>query len=179
MDEGLRIWTIGHSTHPIGVFVGLLARQAVRTLADVRLAPGSRRQPQFGRDKLAASLAEVGIAYEHLPELGGRREPRPDSPNTAWKNDAFRGYADYMETPEFEEGLARLLRIARSSPTAMMCAEGDWRECHRGLIADALKARSVEVIHIARDGGAAPHPYTSAARIVGGRLSYAAPGLFP
>src|SRR5688572_441703 len=108
MDEGLRIWTIGHSTHPIGVFVGLLARQAVRTLADVRLTPGSRRQPQFGREALAASLGEAGIAYEHLPELGGRRGPRPDSQNTAWKSDAFRGYADYMATAGFEEGLAHL-----------------------------------------------------------------------
>jgi uncharacterized protein (DUF488 family) len=166
------IWTIGHSTRPIDEFIGLLKTHGIRLLADVRTHPGSRRFPQFGQDALAASLADAGIRYEHLPELGGRRKPRPDSPNTAWRNDAFRGYADYMDTPEFAAGLERLLALAAEAPAAIMCAEAVWWSCHRGLIADALKARGVRVLHIEGSGEPKEHPYTSAAKVENGRPSY-------
>jgi len=179
MPAAPTIWTIGHSTRTLDEFTGLLAAHGVRSLVDVRTYPGSRRFPHFNQEALAAGLAEAGIAYTHLPELGGRRRPRPDSHNTAWRNDAFRGYADYMETPEFAAGLDRLLAIAAKHSTAIMCAEAVWWRCHRGLIADALKARGVTVLHIEGPGPAAEHPYTSAARVVDGQLSYEADeGLF-
>ena len=151
----------------------MLDQVGIKLLADVRLLPGSRRYPQFNQDVLQHSLVEGGINYEHFPELGARRKPRPDSTNTAWRNDAFRGYADYMETPAFQNGAERLLEVAdRTGPTAVMCAEAVWWRCHRGLIADFLKSRGVEIIHILDAGRTAPHPFTSAARVVAGRLSY-------
>ena len=144
-------------------------------LADVRLLPGSKRYPHFNNDALAHSLGEHGIRYEHFRELGGRRKPRVDSQNTAWRNDAFRGYADYMETAQFVDGIARLLALAEEvGPTAIMCAEAVWWRCHRGLVSDYLKARGIEVLHIVEANKAAPHPWTSAATIVQGRLSYTA-----
>jgi len=174
----VRIWTIGHSTRTIDGFLALLTSNEIRTLADVRRHPGSRRLPHFGKDALAHSLDELGIVYQHFPELGGRRRPRVDSPNTAWRNEAFRGYADYMMTDEFGAGIARLLDLARSTPTAVMCAEALWWQCHRGLIADDLKAGGLEVIHIVGPNKTEAHPFTSAARIVDGKLSYAAADLF-
>jgi uncharacterized protein (DUF488 family) len=143
-------------------------------VADVRRFPGSRRHPQFGRESLAASLRESGIGYEHFPELGGRRQARPDSPNGAWRNSAFRGYADYMMTGEFRGGLARLLALADRQRLAVMCAEALWWQCHRGLIADYLKAAGHEVVHILGPHKTESHPFTSAARIVDGALTYAA-----
>lgn len=172
-----RLWTIGHSTRTIGDFVALLESNGIRALADVRRYPGSRRLPHFGQESLAQSLATAGIAYEHFAELGGRRRPRADSPNTAWRDEAFRGYADYMMTDEFRAGIARLLDLSRSTPTAIMCAEALWWQCHRGLIADHLKAAGHDVIHIMGSNKTEPHPFTSAARIVDGRLSYAAADL--
>ena len=170
-----RIWTIGHSTRTADEFIAALEEPGIKLLADVRLLPGSRRYPQFNQETLRSSLADHGIGYEHFPELGGRRKPRPDSINTAWQNEAFRGYADYMETPAFQSGIERLLELAdRAGPTAIMCAEAVWWRCHRGLIADFLKVRGVDVIHILQPGRAEPHPFTSAARVVSGRLSYAA-----
>ena len=133
---------------------------------------GSRRHPQFGRDALAQALAARGIDYAHDESLGGRRRPRADSRNTAWRNDSFRGYADYMETPEFARAIEVLLREARMRRVAIMCAEMLWWQCHRGLIADYLKAREHVVTHIAAGGKTEPHPFTSAARIIDGRLSY-------
>ena len=170
----MRIWTIGHSTRTFDEFLGLLNESEINALADVRRFPGSRRLPHFGRDALSASLARAGIAYEHFPELGGRRQPRADSPNTAWRNEAFRGYADYMMTDEFRAGITRLLDLAEQKRTAFMCAEALWWHCHRGLIADHLKAAGHEVLHILGPGKIEPHPFTSAARIVDGALSYAA-----
>ena len=170
-----QIWTIGHSTRSIEDFIGALQAHGIKLLADVRLLPGSNRYPHFNIDVLAASLASSGIAYEHFRELGGRRRPRPDSRNNAWRNDAFRGYADYMETPEFEAGVARLLILAaENGSTAMMCAEAVWWRCHRGLVSDYLKARGIEVMHIADAKKAGSHPWTSAAKLVDGRVSYAA-----
>jgi len=171
----MKVWTIGHSTRSIDDFVSLLKANEIRLVADVRSLPGSKRYPQFNKETLADSLGKVEIRYEHFRELGGRRKPREDSPNTAWRNESFRGYADYMETGEFDKGVKRLLDLAADAgPTAIMCAEAVWWRCHRSLISDYLKVRGIEVIHILDVNKTEPHPYTSAARIVNGRLSYAA-----
>ena len=170
-----RIWTIGHSTRKIDIFLSLLQENGIKLVADVRMFPGSKRYPQFGREALAKSLSEHGIRYEHFSELGGRRKAKPDSKNTAWRNEMFRGYADYMETEAFRNGVARLIDLAeKSGPIAIMCAEAVWWRCHRSLISDYLKARGVEVIHILDGKKTEPHPFTSAARVVNGELSYAA-----
>jgi uncharacterized protein (DUF488 family) len=171
----MTIWTIGHSTRKIDIFISLLRENEIKAVADVRMYPGSKRYPQFNRENLARSLGDAGIRYEHFPELGGRRKAKPDSQNTAWRNEMFRGYADHMETEEFAKGVKRLVDLAREAgPTAIMCAEGHWTKCHRGLISDYLKARGVEVIHIVDLAKTEPHPFTSAARIVNGELTYKA-----
>ena len=170
----MRIWTIGHSTRDIANFVSLLQANGIKLLVDVRGLPGSKRYPQFNKETLADSLGKAGIHYEHFPELGGRRKARPDSSNTAWRNASFRGYADYMETGDFDKGVKRLLDLADTNPTAIMCAEAVWWRCHRSLISDYLKARGIEVMHILDANKTEPHPYTSAARIVNGKLSYTA-----
>ena len=168
-----RIWTIGHSTRKIDDFIFLLEENGIKLVADVRLLPGSKRYPQFNKEALADSLGKVGIRYEHFPELGGRRKPRPDSHNAAWRNESFRGYADHMETEDFRKGIARLVGLVNEvGPTAIMCAEAVWWRCHRALISDCLKARGVEVLHILDAKKAEPHPFTSAAQIVNGELSY-------
>src|SRR6059036_2310723 len=169
----LKLWTIGHSTRSIDEFIEALKSFEIRTLADVRSFPGSRRCPQFNKENLRDSLAEAGIDYIHLPDLGGRRRAKPDSLNMAWQSKTFRGYADYMETEAFQKGIARLLEAARERRTAIMCAEAVWWRCHRSLISDYLKANGVEVIHILDANKAEPHPFTSAARIINGALSYA------
>ena len=174
MNHPARFMTIGHSTLAADAFVAMLKAHRVETLADVRRFPASRRHPQFNREALAEILTNHGIAYLHFPELGGRREPKPDLPNTAWREAGFRGYADYMETAEFKRGVARLLEAAQSGATAIMCAEKSWRVCHRGLIADHLKASGIEVIHILDATDTEPHPWTAGARMIDGRLSYAA-----
>jgi uncharacterized protein (DUF488 family) len=138
----------------------------------VRKLPGSRRFPHFDQGALRSELAGARIAYEHFPELGGRRKPSPASANTAWRHPAFRAYADYMETPPFGEAIARLISLARERRTAMMCAEAVWWRCHRSLIADYLKVRGWRVLHILEAGKVQEHPFTSAARIVGGELCY-------
>jgi len=168
-----RIWTIGHSTREIDDFISLLDANGIKLVADVRMFPGSRRYPQFGRDALAKSLRQHGIGYEHFPELGGRRKAQPDSKNTAWRNESFRGYADYMETEDFRKGIERLVESAKQiGPAAIMCAEAVWWRCHRSLISDYLKANGVEVLHILDHNKVELHPFTSAARIVNGELSY-------
>ena len=169
----MRIWTIGHSTRAIDEFISLFEENGLKLLADVRAWPSSKRYPQFNKDALAESLAAHGIRYEHFPELGGKRKANPDSRNTAWRNASFRGYADYMETEQFQKGIERLLDVAaEAGSTAIMCAEAVWWRCHRSLIADYLKARGVEVLHILGANKVEPHPYTSVARIVNGELSY-------
>jgi uncharacterized protein (DUF488 family) len=168
----VEIWTIGHSTLPIESLLDALAAHGITLLVDVRRFPGSRRHPQFNRDALAQSLASRGIDYAHYEALGGRRRPRADSHNTAWRNDSFRGYADYMEAPAFAGAIEALLRQAASRRVAIMCAEMLWWQCHRGLIADYLKARHHEVTHIGAHHKTEPHPYTSPARVIDGRLSY-------
>ena len=170
-----RIWTIGHSTRTIEEFVRALQAHGIKLVADVRLLPGSKRYSQFNKEGLAKSLTGHAIVYEHFPELGGRRKPRKDSRNTAWRNQAFRGYADYMDTAEFSWGIARLREIAeRHGAVAIMCAEAVWWRCHRSLIADYLKAQGTEVIHIVDANRAEPHPFTSAAKIIDGKLDYSA-----
>jgi len=170
----MRIWTIGHSTRNIDEFIFLLEKNGVKLLVDVRSLPGSNRYQQFNKEALVESLNTNGIRYEHFPELGGRRKPKPDSRNTAWRNASFRAYADYMETEEFHKGVERLLALAgEPGPAAIMCAEAVWWRCHRGLISDFLKVRGIEVIHILDANKTEPHPFTSAARIVDGALSYA------
>jgi len=171
----MKIWTIGHSTRTIDEFISLLQANQIRLLVDVRSLPGSKRYPQFNKEALADSLGKTGIRYEHFPELGGRRKAKPESTNSAWRNASFRGYADYMETEEFQKGVKRLLDFAADAgPTAIMCAEAVWWRCHRSLISDYLKARGIEVIHILEVNKTELHPYTSAARIVDGKLSYGA-----
>ncbi len=171
----MRIWTIGHSTREIDVFISLLEENGIKLLADVRSLPGSKRYPQFNKKALAESLNAHGIRYEHFPELGGRRKPKPDSRNTAWRNASFRGYADHMETEEFHKGIERLLALAREAgPAAIMCAEAVWWRRHRSLISDYLKARGIDVAHILDANETEPHPFTSAARIVNGELSHVA-----
>jgi uncharacterized protein (DUF488 family) len=168
-----KIWTIGHSTRTIEEFIGALQANGIKLVADVRLLPGSKRYPQFNKEELAKSLKQDGIGYEHFLELGGRRKARKDSHNTAWRNESFRGYADHMETAEFTSGIARLRKMADSDgSTAIMCAEAVWWRCHRSLIADYLKAHGVEVIHSIDARKTQPHPFTSAAKIVDGKLSY-------
>jgi uncharacterized protein (DUF488 family) len=195
------LYSVGHSTRTLDELLALLQENGVEVLADVRTVPGSRRLPQFGRSSLQSALPVRGLAYVHLPELGGYRKPRPDSRNTAWRNQSFRGYADYMETPEFRAGLERLIGLqARGVVTApvpgegtpeggvppledprgersvaMLCAEAvPWR-CHRNLVSDALLARGVVVRHILGPGDVRPHSFTPFARVDGTDTSY--PGL--
>jgi uncharacterized protein (DUF488 family) len=177
--QHLTVWTIGHSTRTIEDFINLLREYKIQTLVDVRHFPGSRRFPHFNKPQLADALTAAGIHYEHLVELGGRRPTNPDSHNLQWRNASFRGYADYMETQPFRDGLDRLLKIAGEGRTAIMCSEALWWRCHRSMISDELKARGVQVLHILGPNKIQEHPYTSAARIVDGRLSYRAPSLFP
>lgn len=166
------IWTVGHSTLRAGAFLDLLLENRIEILADVRRFPGSRRFPQFNEKSLCEALAPARIRYVHLAELGGRRPVRPDSRNLGWRNASFRGYADYMETPAFLGGIGRLLELAGSGRTAMMCAEAVWWRCHRSLIADYLKSTGIRVVHILGPHSVEDHPYTPAARLVDGRLSY-------
>jgi uncharacterized protein (DUF488 family) len=168
----LVVFSIGHSTRSFDEFVSLLVTHGVRQVVDIRTIPKSRRHPQFERDALAAALPGRGIEYRHLPGLGGLRHPRRDSPNTGWRNESFRGYADYMGTPTFERALDDLIALARTQPTAMMCAEAVWWRCHRGLVADALVVRDVEVRHIVSAAAPAEHQLNPMARVVDGRLVY-------
>ena len=170
--NGLTIWTIGHSTQSSDEFIATLQSFDIKTLVDVRSFPGSRRYPHFNKESLRASLNEAELDYVHLPEIGGRRKANADSRNVVWRNQSFRGYADYMETKAFRAGINRLIEIAGAGRTAIMCAEAVWWRCHRSLIADFLKARGAKVIHILGHGKSEEHPFTSAARIVNGELSY-------
>lgn len=165
------VLTIGHSTRSIEEFVALLAAHRVTLLIDVRTVPRSRRNPQFDIGALPDSLAAAGIDYRHLPDLGGFRRTTPDSPNAGWRNASFRGYADYMQTEEFERNLALLIELAQRERTALMCAEAvPWR-CHRSLIADALLVHGVPVCEIS-GARLRPHELTSFARVDGSRITY-------
>ena len=174
-----RIWTIGHSTRSADEFVALLRAHAIDGLADIRTIPKSRRHPHFAREALDARLKDEGIEYRHFAVLGGLRKPRPDSPNGAWRNDSFRGYADHMMTPEFSAAVDELLEFGEHRNVTVMCAEAVWWQCHRMLLSDALVARNVDVQHIMSSKGTAalqPHRLTPFSQIRGdGQVWY--PGL--
>ena len=170
------LYTVGHSTHEADEFVGLLRGAGIECIADVRRYPGSRRNPQFGREALARTLGEAGIGYLFMgDELGGRRKPVVDSPNDGWRVAQFQGYADHMATPDFAGGLARLLDQARERTVAVMCAEGAWQRCHRRLVADAALVHGFEVRHVLRDGSVEPHELTEFAVAAGAELTYPEP----
>jgi uncharacterized protein (DUF488 family) len=171
------IFTVGHSTLELDRFVALLKNVKIAGIADVRRYPASRRFPWFGAEPLAESLRDNGLTYLHLPELGGRRSRRPESPNGGWENAAFQGYADWMGRPEFATGLARLEAAARAAPTAIMCAESQWWRCHRRLVADALVIRGWQVRHVAADGRTGEHELTPFAVVVDERIMYPPPQL--
>jgi uncharacterized protein (DUF488 family) len=170
--KSLTIWSVGHGARPLAEFLAVLSEAEIATVCDVRSAPGSRRHPQFGAASLDASLAEVGIRYVHLPELGGRREPRVDSPHRALRVAAFRGYADHMSTEEFARGYERLTSLARESRTAFMCAETLWWRCHRRLIADRLTVDGWTVTHLLAPGKSEVHVLWDAARTQDGHIVY-------
>jgi len=170
--KGVRVLAVGHSTRPIEEFLELLRSNGVGILADVRTVPRSRHNPQFEKVALAEALGRGGMEYFHLKRLGGLRKPHPDSPNQGWRSASFRGYADYMASPDFEEGLLELRALADRGQVAIMCAEAvPWR-CHRSLIADALLARGAKPEHITGPGRTRPHELTPFARVDGERLSY-------
>jgi uncharacterized protein (DUF488 family) len=177
-DSGFRaahspaVFTIGHSTRPLETFIDLLRAQGVQRLIDVRTIPRSRHNPQFSRETLSATLHHRKIHYTHLAELGGLRHAHKDSQNTGWHNASFRGFADYMQTTGFEEGLQKLIALARQEQAAIMCAEAvPWR-CHRSLIADALAVRGISVRHIISGTRAEPHALTPFAHVQGTRVTY-------
>jgi len=166
------IFTVGHSTLPIDRFIALLRAYGIERLADIRTIPRSRRNPQYNDTELAASLKAAGIDYVPLQALGGRRHPRKDSPNGGWRNEGFRGYADYMQTENFREGLEQLIAVGRTKRTAIMCAEAvPWR-CHRSLVADALTVRDIPAIEILSETDRRIHRLTGFARVEGTTLTY-------
>lgn len=168
----MRIWTVGHGTRSVAELIALLREAGIAMVADVRTVPGSRRHPQFGKAPLRDALAAAGIGYQHLPGLGGRREPRADSPHTALDASAFRGYADHMGTAEFAGDRGRLEEIARGRPTAYLCAETQWSACHRRMLSDLLTVRGWEVVHPLAPGKSEPHRLWDLARVVDGTLVY-------
>lgn len=174
-----RIWTIGHSTRSADEFVALLRAHGIDGLADIRTIPKSRRHPHFARDALDTRLRDEAIEYRHFAALGGLRQPRPDSPNGAWRNPAFRGYADHMMTPEFSTAITELLEFGEHRHVTVMCAEAVWWQCHRMLLSDSLVARDVDVQHIMSQKGVSalqPHRLTPFSQIrADGQVWY--PGL--
>ena len=175
----MTVLTVGHSTRSLEEFLGLLRHHRVEEVWDIRTAPGSRRLPHFRKAELAAVLPEAAIAYRHEPRLGGLRKPRADSPNRAWRNESFRGYADHMRTPDFEAALSALVEAQRGRRLAIMCAEAvPWR-CHRSLVADALTARGVEVLDIISEAPPRAHRMTPFAVIENGAVTYPAADTLP
>jgi uncharacterized protein (DUF488 family) len=167
-----RVFTVGHSTHPLEEFVGIVRAHGVDRIVDVRTVPKSRHNPQFGEEELRRSLPPHGIDYSRIESLGGLRHPRKDSPNGAWRNPSFRGYADHMQTPEFTAGLEQLVALAAESTVAVMCAEAvPWR-CHRSLIGDALIVRGVAVDDILSATNVRAHTLTPFAVVTGARITY-------
>jgi uncharacterized protein (DUF488 family) len=172
------IWTIGHSTRSLDEFLALLHSFHISMLVDIRNYPGSKRYPHFNKEALEVSLPANHIQYLHLKELGGRRKPVEGSINTAWRNTAFRGYADYMQSQDFKKAIEILEALAQKQATAYMCSEAVWWSCHRSLVSDYLKWKGWTVLHIMDVDKATEHPYTKPARIIDGRLRYDEPDLF-
>jgi len=168
------VYTVGHSNRTLEALLGILRAHGIECLADVRTVPRSRHNPQFNAETLEKSLPGAGVSYSRLPRLGGLRKPRVDSRNLAWRNDSFRGYADYMDTPEFERGIAELLALARQRSTAIVCAEAVYFRCHRSLISDALLCRGIATIHLLDARKAVEHRLTSFAKIQDARPAYPA-----
>ena len=166
------IWTIGHSIRSLEEFVAILHLFGIELVADIRSYPGSRKVPQFNKELLENSLPRNNIRYVHFKNLGGRRKANPHSKNTAWRHLAFRGYADYMETLTFKEGIKELEEVSLKYRTAYMCSEALWWRCHRSMVSDYLKAHGWQVMHIMGMGKEEEHPYTAPAKIVNGELSY-------
>lgn len=177
-EENKTIWTIGHSTRSLEELLTMLHSYKIEIVADVRNFPGSRKYPHFNKESMEVTLPQNNIQYVHFKSLGGRRKVSPGSKNTAWKNNAFRGYADYMETDIFKEGITELAGKALEQRTACMCSEAVWWRCHRSMISDYLKLHGWKVMHIMDVTKAQEHPYTSPARIVNGELNYSDPTLF-
>lgn len=169
------IYSIGHGNRSFEELVESLRAHGVVRLCDVRSFPGSRRHPQFGRESLERTLPAAGIEYIWMKSLGGRRKAQPNSPNTAWRVEGFRAYADYMETSAFASAIAQLIDLARERPTAYMCAERLWWQCHRRLLSDALAVRGLDVVHILEANKTEPHHLTEFLRVTDGHLLY--PGL--
>ncbi len=172
------IYTIGHSTHSLEEFMEILKSFNIEVLADVRRFAGSKRYPWFSKDNLGKVLPEHGIEYIHFETLGGRRKVQPNSVNSRWRNESFRGYADYMQTEEFTKAIEKLETIARLKTTAFMCSEAVWWSCHRSMISDYLKAKGWDVEHIMNVGKADEHPYTASARVSNGKVFYSDTSLF-
>ncbi len=172
IQQNRAIWTIGHSTHSLGEFIDMLKSFQIEVVADIRSFPGSRRVPHFNKEALEVSLPLAGFRYIHIKNLGGRRKVHPDSKNTSWRHPAFRGFADYMETETFREGILGLEQIASTQRTAYMCSEAVWWRCHRSMVSDYLKSEGWKVMHIMGVEKADEHPYTQPARIVDGKLTY-------
>ncbi|HEX5418988.1 MAG TPA: DUF488 domain-containing protein [Gammaproteobacteria bacterium] len=172
MQAAKRIYTIGHSTHPIEEFLAMLRHFGIEVLADIRTVPQSRHNPQFGQESLRQSLQGAGLEYVHMKNLGGLRSTTKDSLNTGWRNKSFRGFADYMQTAEFGQGLDELIETAARKTTVIMCAEAvPWR-CHRSLVGDALLVRGVEVIDIMGEEKSRPHTLTPFAKVEGTAITY-------
>jgi uncharacterized protein (DUF488 family) len=173
------LYTIGHSTRSLDELISALQAHAIKTLVDIRSFPMSRRLPYFNRESLEKALPEAGIQYVWLKELGGRRRKlRDDSPNVGLRSPSFRNYADYMLTPQFEQGISELVRLAEQSPTAYMCAERVYFRCHRMLVSDWLVVHGHTVLHIDAEGPARPHKLTAEARLVDGQVIYKGDSLF-
>jgi uncharacterized protein (DUF488 family) len=168
----MRIWSVGHGTRPVDELIALLRDAGVKGLADIRSVPGSRRHPQFGQAPLRASLAKAGIDYVHLRGLGGRRDALANSPHSALTVDAFRGYADHMASEDFQRDLGVLEERATKAPTAFMCAETKWEECHRRLLSDVLTVRGWDVTHLIAAGKSEPHRLWDVARVIGRDVVY-------
>ena len=175
----MTIMTIGHSTRTLDEFVALLRVHSVTLVADVRTVPRSRHNPQFNKESLPGSLSEAGLGYIHMPGLGGLRHARSDSPNAGWRNASFRGYADYMQTPEFKDNLEQLIELAKKDRLVIMCAEAvPWR-CHRSLIGDALTVRGIETVDIMSLTQSRVHTLTPFAKVSGTKVTYPAQNLEP
>ena len=172
MNDKKIIWTIGHSTRTFDEFASMLTAFKIHRVIDIRRFPGSKRFPQYNKELLVPALSKLDIQYTHMEGLGGRRNPRPDSLNTAWRVKAFKGYADYMETDEFKTAVATLEKLALRENCVMMCSEAVWWSCHRSLVSDYLKVRGWEVLHIMTKEKEQEHPYTKAATIINGILTY-------
>ena len=171
-QQNKEVWTIGHSTRSLDEFVAMLNSFQIEVIVDIRNFPGSKKYPQFNKNELEDSLLKYNLNYIHLKNLGGRRKSNANSENTAWRHPAFRGYADYMETETFNDGIKKLEEIASTQNTAYMCSEAVWWSCHRSLVSDFLKAKSWKVMHIMGINKAEEHPYTQPAKIVDGTLTY-------